>query len=95
MVPLPDPPVLDIRSYVPLECHARRTIVGPKSLLASTMLFSCRGGKEKKGSKVKKTKQCDQLASTLDPATAGYGSESAAKKAAPGSGYLTSVMFIA
>ena len=31
MVPPPLPPVLDILSYVPEECHARRTIVGPKS----------------------------------------------------------------
>ena len=31
IVPPPDPPVLEIRSYVPHECHANRTIVGPKS----------------------------------------------------------------
>ena len=31
IVPPPDPPVLEMRSYVPDECHANRTIVGPKS----------------------------------------------------------------
>jgi len=31
MVPPPEPPLLDILSYVPLLCHASRTMVGPKS----------------------------------------------------------------
>ena len=44
MVPPPLPPVLLILSYVPDECHASRTIVGPMSgsavIIAASAAFA-------------------------------------------------------